>query len=726
MENPQEIYSKILQLVDKLMGSLESAADDEQLKAAQKETLKVLRVLQQDIEAEYASLQKNTEWNRFMIAFYGETNAGKSTIIETLRLVMQEKTKLEAQQKFSEIQKEYNLSEEEFDVIREKLVKLKNLTKELAEQTAKLKRELQAEEDARKVILDELEAKVAAERASRTFWEKIIYFFKKSELEKELSQQREEAKTAIAEIAKRHAGVERKGAETKAEYAGAKQQEEQMLEKCKVLEPFADGLIIGTGEADYTKTNTTYEFNYEGMEFDLIDVPGIEGNESIVQDSILEAVQKAHAVFYVTNKPTAPQTGDGREGTLEKIQKHLGAQTEVWTIYNKRANNPIQLEDALINEEEAAALQDMHHVITGKLGQEHYCGEIVLRGFPAFLSAAKSLVPGSKEKRSQNKFLKKMKREEIYALSGLKQFIEMFPETIVGDWKKKIVASNYNKAIETLNQVIGRLQELQNSKFIPLEENIRRIHQDTKLQLENVVESMTFNLQSVKSEVIGDFESNVRSEIYDVIAGDVGNDTFKSNLRSVMERQQQILEANFSAGIEQKLEVVKQDIENAINKYKEHLDDTIYTFESLDIGEMKLEFNIKSGLDVKALLGTVFSAILFLANPAVGGVALVLAIGNLVISVAKAAWGFFNHSYRREQQRKSADENIRKVSREISEAIDVNLQKLRNGVTEAMPAVEQELAKPLQTVSNINKTMKDARQEFSKMIKGIREDMVNG
>ena len=44
-------------------------------------------------------------------------------------------------------------------------------------------------------------------------------------LEKELSQQREEAKTAIAEIAKRHAGVERKGAETKAEYDGAKQQE---------------------------------------------------------------------------------------------------------------------------------------------------------------------------------------------------------------------------------------------------------------------------------------------------------------------------------------------------------------------------------------------------------------------------------------------------------------------------------------------------------------------
>nr|MBP9942727.1 hypothetical protein [Comamonas sp.] len=41
-----------------------------------------------------------------------------------------------------------------------------------------------------------------------------------------------------------------------------------------------DGLIIGTGEADFTKGNTLYPLNYKGKRFQLIDVPGIEGDES--------------------------------------------------------------------------------------------------------------------------------------------------------------------------------------------------------------------------------------------------------------------------------------------------------------------------------------------------------------------------------------------------------------------------------------------------------------
>jgi hypothetical protein len=40
-----------------------------------------------------------------------------------------------------------------------------------------------------------------------------------------------------------------------------------------------------------------------------LDVPGIEGKESKVLAQVQQAVEKAHAVFYVTSKPTAPQKG---------------------------------------------------------------------------------------------------------------------------------------------------------------------------------------------------------------------------------------------------------------------------------------------------------------------------------------------------------------------------------------------------------------------------------
>ena len=43
----------------------------------------------QDIEG----LEENSEWDKFTIAFFGETNAGKSTIIESLRIIFQENDK---------------------------------------------------------------------------------------------------------------------------------------------------------------------------------------------------------------------------------------------------------------------------------------------------------------------------------------------------------------------------------------------------------------------------------------------------------------------------------------------------------------------------------------------------------------------------------------------------------------------------------------------------------
>ena len=42
-------------------------------------------------DGEIAYLEKHAEWDNFTIAFFGETNAGKSTIIESLRILFEEK-----------------------------------------------------------------------------------------------------------------------------------------------------------------------------------------------------------------------------------------------------------------------------------------------------------------------------------------------------------------------------------------------------------------------------------------------------------------------------------------------------------------------------------------------------------------------------------------------------------------------------------------------------------
>jgi len=49
-----------------------------------------LRQIQASFDGELDLLKQHSEWDRFTIAFFGETNAGKSTIIESLRILFNE------------------------------------------------------------------------------------------------------------------------------------------------------------------------------------------------------------------------------------------------------------------------------------------------------------------------------------------------------------------------------------------------------------------------------------------------------------------------------------------------------------------------------------------------------------------------------------------------------------------------------------------------------------
>ncbi|GAA7480755.1 hypothetical protein HpBHB17_06940 [Helicobacter pylori] len=124
------------------------------------------------------------------------------------------------------------------------------------------------------------------------------------------------------------------------------------------LEKLQDGAIIGDGRSDFTLKTRSYTLKHGNKTFTLLDVPGIEGDEKEVIQQISNATQKAHAIFYVTKKPTPPQKGEEKkEGTIEKIQKQLDSQTEVWTIFNKPINNPRVFKDGLIDGNEKESLK---------------------------------------------------------------------------------------------------------------------------------------------------------------------------------------------------------------------------------------------------------------------------------------------------------------------------------------------------------------------------------
>ncbi len=205
----KNIYLDVKASIENLQNIFKNTDNEnERLKKFNQEALEIFQKLEFESLKELESLKNNEEWENFTIAFYGETGAGKSTLIECLRLFFKERSKMDQQERFKRLYSNY----------------------------------------------------VKNDRGSG----------------------------------------------------------HDLLE----LEKFQDGAIIGDGRSDFTTETKSYTLKHNNKTFTLLDVPGIEGDEKKVIQQISNATKKAHAIFYVTKKPTPPQKGEERkEETIEKIQR---------------------------------------------------------------------------------------------------------------------------------------------------------------------------------------------------------------------------------------------------------------------------------------------------------------------------------------------------------------------------------------------------------------------
>ncbi len=219
------------------------------------------------------------------------------------------------------------------------------------------------------------------------------------------------------------------------------------------LEKLQDGAIIGDGRSDFTLETKSYTLKYNNQSFVLLDVPGIEGDEKKVKQQISNATQKAHAIFYVTKTPAPPQKGEEKkEGTIEKIQKQLGSQTEVYTLYNKPINSPRALKEGLIDEGEKKSLRGVNKEMKNILG-EHYMGYTAVSAQAAFYGLSSALLPESDFYKNKQKFLDFFKAEELLLKSQFKQLAGFIAGTLLENTRKKIIESNCNKALKVIEKL---------------------------------------------------------------------------------------------------------------------------------------------------------------------------------------------------------------------------------------------------------------------------------
>ncbi len=584
----KDIYLDVKANIENLQNIFKNTDNEnERLKKFNQEALEVFQKLERESLKELESLKNNEEWENFTIAFYGETGAGKSTLIECLRLFFREPSKINQQERFKRLYAD---------------VKNPNCS----------------------------------------FFGFLKRFFKR--------------------------------------LVGAD------------LEKLQDGAIIGDGRSDFTKETKSYTLKYNNQSFVLLDVPGIEGDEKKVKQQISDATQKAHAIFYVTKTPAPPQKGEEKkEGTIEKIQKQLDSQTEVYTLYNKPINSPRALKDGLIDENEKKSLRDLDEKMKAILG-EHYEGHQIVSAQAAFYGLSSALLPESDFYKNKQKFLEFFKAEELLLYKcRFQQLGEFIAEELLENSRKKIIKSNCNKALKVIEKLQKTIVTTIDRQINPTIKELKNAQLETCDNLDLSRDKFVSNLRNSAFKEIDRFQSDLREKMYEHIDGDIEDDECEREFEVELQQGMEKLGEDMKKQFEKDEQQFRKDIEEAIKQFEERIKNslTILNRTHTDSGfdpnfntHSAFDFNIDTdmGINGLGLLGSIASLGFGIFN--IWNFVGWASIGLGLVGVVKSVWSFFDSDYKKSQQKKEVDKNLDKFCEKITEDMRNQIENGKKGASE--------------------------------------------
>lgn len=719
---PEDIYLRISEQIDAIVVSLKALSVDGEIADAKQQALKTFSRIGSEVNEHVAALGKNAEWGIFTIAFYGETNAGKSTLIETLRILLNEPEKIRMRSEFTALRQKFNITDEHVVAMRsllaqydEQCVGLQHRAEELARESGKQVQVLTSQ-------ASELKQKIER-KVQTSLWQKLLRMLGRLPEQQQLVDV-EQALQAMKVQRQATLAIHNKEMQIAVQARDEQQRKLVDIEAALArLSSLGDGAIIGTGRSDFTMDTQDYRFDSGEAQFALLDVPGIEGSEGKVKNEILAAVQKAHAVFYVTGKPTAPQQGgDNHEGTLQKIKRHLNAQTEVWTIYNKRVTNPLPFKQAeLINEGERESLKDLDQKMAEQLG-EHYRGTVTVSALPAFLVIAECLPPDSSHLGGRAKFLASHDQDTILEKSGLSAFKQMLLGDFVKGYKQKIRRSNFNKANQVVIEAGQSVDTLLKNSFRPLATRLTRNATQFGKQLDTAFEALKSRLDAQGQAAVSDFVSTVRKNMYESIDDDLSNDDFKHLFTRVLERQQSDLAGQLPQVMQGEVEKFEEQIREIMERQQELTSELVNSYNSIGfnaLGEpITLKIEIDSGINIAGLAGALAGGLLMFWNPA-GWVVLALGALTVLVGAVKAVMGFFSSDYKKTQQRKAVSSNLSEIEKKMRRALQDSLDEALPKLEPKLEDIRQALRIPGEQVGKVVMLLTHAERQLNKISKTI-------
>ncbi|GAA9618375.1 hypothetical protein HpVa122_06700 [Helicobacter pylori] len=459
------------------------------------------------------------------------------------------------------------------------------------------------------------------------------------------------------------------------------------------LEKLQDGAIIGDGRSDFTLETKSYTLKHNNQSFVLLDVPGIEGNEKKVKQQISNATKKAHAIFYVTRTPALPQKGEeGKEGMIEKIQKQLDLQTEVYTIFNKPINSPRALKDGLIDENKKQSLKILNEKMGAILGK-HYEGYKAVSAQAAFYGLSQALIPESDFYKNKQKFLEVFKEEEwLLYKSRFQQLGEFITEALLKNSCAKIIESNCNKALKVVEQLQKAIEITIEKRIDPMIKEAQEHQQEARYNLDRSTEKFILNLTNSAFYEIDQFKSDLREKMYAHINRNIGDEEckeiFKNELIQGIETLHEYIKWRFRE-CEKRFD---GEIKEAIKQLEYRIKDSLAMLEHISIDRgFNLNFDTDSGIDGTKLatsIGGLGLLGIFNAWNPMGWFALTIGIIAGLFGITRSIWSFFSSRYKRSQQRKEVDKNLHQIFEKIEERVGNQLKDAKKGIFEKVESLK--------------------------------------
>ena len=452
-----------------------------------------------------------------------------------------------------------------------------------------------------------------------------------------------------------------------------------------------DGLIVGDGRHDFTKTYEEYHLSIAGHPFTLIDVPGIEGDEAEFKDVIKTALHKAHCVFYVQGHNKKPD-----RATAEKIKKYLGDWVKVYSIYNVRGGvsnyDEEEERETLITSGILKAESLIRSEFKTILG-DVYAGHVTLQGLLAM--SAKASFSSKREDliRGQQKLLKYFggSADKVLEFSQFKTLTTLV-EQKSSNFKSEIIEANKQKLMSLAGNIatdIEQVMESQKNYLANLESNLRTINREV---CNNSMDSALRNITNKTRNAIISAYGELKSEIFDLI------DNEPSNINQLAEQYQEDVIENLENRI-------KSIVNDELKKVRDTANRKIKDLDGVNIKPLQFNRIVEVGVDIDfsgaleeldidfgdVLSWTAKTATTAAAAAALGSV--IPGVGTLIGAGVGAFFGGITHAC-------SGDGGKADARKSVSDAIGKATQRAKSNVNSMLAPVIRDMDSQKRQLSN--------------------------